>query len=91
MAVTRHHHTSGKETLHGGALTEFVPAPLAFSEILDCDSRPTFVVDLDSDWVVRDEIRPVFCNAALPVSSSTLLVKGRTMRPTPSSGHGLLA
>src|SRR5262245_7326676 len=38
-------------------------------EILDQDSRPTFVLDLDSDYLdygsTRHGIRPIFCNAAL--------------------------
>lgn len=42
---------------------------VGFREILDQDSRPTFVLDLDSDYVdyadTRDQVRPIFCNAAL--------------------------
>ncbi|KAF2111100.1 aerobic respiration control sensor protein arcB [Lophiotrema nucula] len=38
-------------------------------EILDQDSRPTFLLDLDSDYLDYDsnheDIRPIFCNAAL--------------------------
>jgi hypothetical protein len=39
---------------------------LCLREILDQDSRPTFVIDLDPDYaVVGHSIQPVFCNAAL--------------------------
>ncbi|KAF1953321.1 hypothetical protein CC80DRAFT_494610 [Byssothecium circinans] len=43
---------------------------VSLREILDQDSRPTFVLDLDSDYLdyeegMRDDIRPVFCNIAL--------------------------
>jgi hypothetical protein len=38
---------------------------LSLREILDQDSRPTFVIDLDPDYAVGYSIQPVFCNAAL--------------------------
>ncbi|KUI68655.1 Two-component system protein A [Cytospora mali] len=41
---------------------------LAVREVLDADSRPTFVIDLDPDEpfrAVSTSISPVFCNAAL--------------------------
>ena len=43
-------------------------ASLPISDILDADSRPTFVIDLDPDELASsgsDAIVPVFCNAAL--------------------------
>jgi hypothetical protein len=47
---------------------------LTLREILDGDSRPTFVLDLDPDHtVVRDHaIRPVFSNAALKLHEQLL-------------------
>jgi PAS domain S-box-containing protein len=46
---------------------------LNLHEILDADSRPTFVVDLDPDFVHDvHAIRPVFCNAALKVHDQLL-------------------
>lgn len=38
---------------------------LSLKEILDQDSRPTFVLDLDPDYSIGHAIRPIFCNAAL--------------------------
>jgi PAS domain-containing protein len=40
---------------------------ISLREILDQDSRPTFIYDLDSDYNGdrNNELRPVFCNAAL--------------------------
>lgn len=38
---------------------------LTLREILDSDSRPTFVIDLDPDYAFGETIRPVFCNSAL--------------------------
>ncbi len=40
---------------------------LSLREIMDCDSRPTLILDLDPDYIVSDKhaIRPIFCNAAL--------------------------
>jgi PAS domain S-box-containing protein len=41
---------------------------LNISEVLDQDSRPTFIIDLDPDVdapLRADTIRPVFCNSAL--------------------------
>jgi PAS domain S-box-containing protein len=46
---------------------------LSLKEILDEDSRPTFVLDLDPDFI--DDflaIQPVFCNAALKLHSRLL-------------------
>lgn len=38
---------------------------LSLKEILDQDSRPALVIDLDPDYIVGHAIRPIFCNAAL--------------------------
>lgn len=41
---------------------------LSIKDVLDADSRPTFVIDLDPDdpsCHVTDTVAPVFCNAAL--------------------------
>ncbi|KAF2260810.1 aerobic respiration control sensor protein arcB [Lojkania enalia] len=42
---------------------------LSLREILDQDSRPTLILDLDSDYLDygddKDGIKPIFCNAAL--------------------------
>lgn len=49
-----------------GVLQEF--NAVAITEILDHDSRPTFIIDLnpDPDTVIKpDELSPIFCNAAL--------------------------
>lgn len=46
---------------------------LSLKEILDEDSRPTFIVDLDPDFVNESAvIQPVFCNAALKLHSRLL-------------------
>jgi|SRR5690242_9746210 len=46
---------------------------LSLKEILDEDSRPTFIVDLDPDFANADSpIHPVFCNAALKLHSRLL-------------------
>jgi hypothetical protein len=46
---------------------------LSLKEILDEDSRPTFVLDLDPDLVDESlAIQPVFCNAALKLHSRLL-------------------
>ena len=49
---------------------------IAFQEVFDQDPRPTFVCDLDSDFLdyddARDGIRPIFCNAALRLHSRLL-------------------
>ncbi|KAF3009845.1 hypothetical protein E8E13_010470 [Curvularia kusanoi] len=46
---------------------------LSLKEILDEDSRPTFIVDLDPDFVNENPtIQPVFCNAALKLHSRLL-------------------
>jgi hypothetical protein len=41
---------------------------IAITEILDHDSRPTFIIDLDPDLdtiINPDELFPIFCNASL--------------------------
>jgi hypothetical protein len=42
---------------------------ISLKEVLESDSRPTFILDLDSDYVdpagSKNEIRPIFVNAAL--------------------------
>lgn len=46
---------------------------LSLKEILDEDSRPTFILDLDPDFVNENTtIRPVFCNAALKLHNRLL-------------------
>jgi PAS domain-containing protein len=46
---------------------------LSLKEILDEDSRPTFIIDLDPDFINENvAIRPVFCNAALNLHSRLL-------------------
>lgn len=49
---------------------------LDIKEVLDADSRPTFVIDLDPDLPPRDAvsipIEPVFCNAALKLHERLL-------------------
>jgi PAS domain S-box-containing protein len=46
---------------------------LSLKEILDEDSRPTFIIDLDPDFVNENiTIQPVFCNAALKLHSRLL-------------------
>jgi PAS domain S-box-containing protein len=46
---------------------------LSLKEILDEDSRPTFVLDLDPDFVDESlAIQPSFCNAALKLHSRLL-------------------
>jgi hypothetical protein len=61
-ASPRSHDASGED-----ALNEL--DAISLNEILDHDSRPTFVLDLDSDILdygdSKDAIRPIFCNAAL--------------------------
>ncbi|KAF2744522.1 hypothetical protein M011DRAFT_479824 [Sporormia fimetaria CBS 119925] len=55
------------------AFNELCRIPL--NDILDQDSRPTFVLDLDSDYVdynTKDELRPVFCNSALRLHETLL-------------------
>lgn len=56
-----------KDALANAAFAEL--DALSLREILDQDSRPTFVLDLDPDFVdpqgSKDDIRPIFCNAAL--------------------------
>ncbi|KAH6625245.1 hypothetical protein C7974DRAFT_312570 [Boeremia exigua] len=46
---------------------------LSLKEVLDEDSRPTFIIDLDPDFVNEDStIHPIFCNAALKLHSRLL-------------------
>lgn len=46
---------------------------LSLQEILDEDSRPTFIIDLDPDFAKLDStIHPVFCNAALKLHNRLL-------------------
>jgi hypothetical protein len=45
---------------------------LSLKEILDQDSRPTFVIDLDPDYPVGNTIQPIFCNAALRLHDQLL-------------------
>ena len=59
--------TKDKDALERVALNEL--NDIGFTEILDGDARPTFVLDLDSDYLdfgdTKSDIRPIFCNAAL--------------------------
>lgn len=62
---------------------------LGIREVLDADSRPTFIIDLDPDQPSRSvstSVSPVFCNAAL-LSHDRLLdaVLGRDTTTTPAS------
>ncbi|KAJ4376119.1 hypothetical protein N0V83_001400 [Neocucurbitaria cava] len=54
-----------KNGLEAAALREL--DSISLQEIWDQDSRPTFLVDLDPDYVTGDihAIQPLFCNAAL--------------------------
>jgi hypothetical protein len=49
---------------------------IPLKDILDQDSRPTFVLDLDSDSVDyglrKDELRPIFSNFALRLHETLL-------------------
>lgn len=60
--------------VQGDAFNELNAIPL--NDILDQDSRPTFVLDLDSDYVDyglrKDELRPIFCNSALRLHETLL-------------------
>jgi hypothetical protein len=59
--------THAKDKLKHQALEEL--AGVSLREVLDQDSRPTFVLDLDSDYIDygsdHEAIQPLFCNAAL--------------------------
>ncbi|KAF1927776.1 aerobic respiration control sensor protein arcB [Didymella exigua CBS 183.55] len=64
-------HAGGPSPLEVAALQEL--DSLSLKEILDEDSRPTFVLDLDPDFIDDTlAIRPVFCNAALNQHSRLL-------------------
>lgn len=56
--------------LEAGAFREL--DALSLKEILDQDSRPTFVLDLDPDYIVGRTLRPIFCNAALRLHDKLL-------------------
>ena len=66
--------TEGEDALEREALFELNGVGLV--ELLDSDSRPTFVLDLDSDYLVfgdfQNDIRPIFCNAALRLHDQLL-------------------
>jgi hypothetical protein len=62
---------------------------LSLKEILDQDSRPTFVLDLDPDFVVGNAVRPIFCNAALRLHDRLLdCVTGVTDDNVSNTGLG---
>ncbi|KAF2028661.1 putative histidine kinase HHK16p [Setomelanomma holmii] len=62
---------------------------LSLKEILDQDSRPTFVLDLDPDFVVGNVVRPIFCNAALQLHDRLLdSVTGATEENLSNTGLG---
>jgi PAS domain S-box-containing protein len=75
--MTAPHHSSDNLALEGGGVVSAVAVDskslgefnsLSITEILDQDSRPTFVIDLDPDEdapVGAAGISPVFCNSAL--------------------------
>jgi PAS domain S-box-containing protein len=68
---------------------------LEVTEILDQDSRPTFIIDLDPDDdvpAVADRIAPIFCNSALRLHERLLdTVTGRvTTPPDPDTGSTYL-
>ncbi|KAH7092217.1 hypothetical protein FB567DRAFT_435149 [Paraphoma chrysanthemicola] len=64
------HSESPQSELEADAFNEL--DSLSLKEILDQDSRPTFVLDLDPDFVVGNLVRPIFCNAALRVHDQLL-------------------
>ncbi|KAF2659309.1 aerobic respiration control sensor protein arcB [Lophiostoma macrostomum CBS 122681] len=63
---------------------------ISLREILDQDSRPTFIIDLDSDFVdyteSKNAIRPIFCNAALRLHDR--LLDSITDAPAPDRTAG---
>ncbi|KAF2126869.1 aerobic respiration control sensor protein arcB [Dothidotthia symphoricarpi CBS 119687] len=63
---------SGKTSLEDAAFLEL--DGISLREILDQDSRPTFILDLDPDSVhdEKNVVRPVFCNAALRLHDKLL-------------------
>lgn len=62
---------------------------LSITEVLDADSRPTFIIDLDPDdpqCQVNKNILPVFCNAALRLHERLLdVVLGNGLSPSPDT------
>lgn len=65
------HVVSESSALETAALHEL--DSLSLKEILDEDSRPTFILDLDPDFIDETPaIRPVFCNAALNLHTRLL-------------------
>ncbi|KAF9692698.1 hypothetical protein EKO04_009188 [Ascochyta lentis] len=65
------HAADETSALEDAALSEL--DNLSLKEILDEDSRPTFIIDLDPDFVNENiTIRPIFCNAALKLHSQLL-------------------
>lgn len=63
--------TDATNALEAAALRDL--DSLSLKEILDEDSRPTFIIDLDPDFVNGGStIQPVFCNAALKLHSQLL-------------------
>ncbi|KAF2628390.1 aerobic respiration control sensor protein arcB [Macroventuria anomochaeta] len=63
--------TVGTSAMEDAAMREL--DSLSLKEILDEDSRPTFIIDLDLDFFNEiTAIRPVFCNAALNLHSRLL-------------------
>jgi hypothetical protein len=61
---------SPQSELEDEAFTEL--DKLSLKEILDQDSRPTFIIDLDPDYVIGHAIEPIYCNAALRVHDRLL-------------------
>lgn len=65
---------------------------LSIKDVLDADSRPTFIIDLDPDDPSRhvaDTVAPVFCNAALRLHERLLdAVLGHS--PPENGGSNLL-
>lgn len=68
---------------------------LGIREVLDADSRPTFIIDLDPDQPSRSVstcITPVFCNAALRSHDRLLdAVLGRDTPAVPASDPAAVA
>ncbi len=64
VTISNGHYLDDSRALQAMAMQEL--ETLSLKEILDEDSRPTFIIDLDSQDVDRHSaIQPIFCNAAL--------------------------
>jgi hypothetical protein len=64
---------------------------LSFREILNEDSRPTFILDLDSDYTVGRALRPIFSNRSLKQHGRLLdCITGDTKETGGSEDPGLM-